>query len=266
MDVFKLFGKKRRKVTLVLGGGSARGLAHIGVLEVLEEKGIPIDNIVGTSMGALVGAAYSVGLPLKEMHAIAEKFTMNQLLDPTLPRMGLLAGKKLETMIKRLTLGKGFKDCRIPLSVVTTDIQNGEDVVFNEGDLVKAVQASCSWPGIFNPVEMDGRLLVDGGVKNSVPTHIARTLGADYVLAVDVGFCVKVGKIENIFQMILQSFQIMGEELNQYQSKGADFTIKVELGKLDQASFDKAHEAITKGIAIATKNMPALKKDLGIKW
>ena len=264
MSVLGLFKKKKRRVTLVLGGGSARGLAHIGVIGVLKEKGIPIDNIVGTSMGALVGASYSVGMSLKEMYDIAEHFTMNQLLDPTIPRIGLLAGKKLEAMIRKLTQGKSFKDCKIPLSIVTTDIENGEDVIFQEGDLVKTVQASCSWPGIFNPVEIDGRLLVDGGVKNSVPTNIARDLGADYILAVDVGFCVKVGKIDNIFQMILQSFQIMGEELNQYQSKGADFTIKVELGNLDQASFDRAHEAMMKGAAIAMEKMPALIKDLGL--
>ena len=264
MSVLGLFKKKKRRVTLVLGGGSARGLAHIGVIGVLKEKGIPIDNIVGTSMGALVGASYSVGMSLKEMYDIAEHFTMNQLLDPTIPRIGLLAGKKLEAMIRKLTQGKSFKDCKIPLSIVTTDIENGEDVIFQEGDLVKTVQASCSWPGIFNPVEIDGRLLVDGGVKNSVPTNIARDLGADYILAVDVGFCVKVGKIDNIFQMILQSFQIMGEELNQYQSKGADFTIKVELGNLDQAAFDRAHEAMMKGAAIAMEKMPALIKDLGL--
>lgn len=265
MSMFGMFKKKPRKVTLVLGGGSARGLAHIGVLGVLKEKGIPIDNIVGTSMGALVGASYSVGMTLKEMYDIAENFTVNQLLDPTIPRMGLLAGKKLETMIKLLTQNKSFKDCKIPLSIITTDIQNGEDVIFHDGDLVKTLQASCSWPGIFNPVVIDGRMLVDGGVKNSVPTNIARALGADYILAVDVGFCVKVGKIENIFQMILQSFQIMGEELNQYQSKGADFTIKVELGNLDQVAFDRAHEAMMKGAAIAMEKIPALKKDLGIE-
>jgi NTE family protein len=215
-------------------------------------------------MGALVGASYSIGVSLQEMYSAAEKFTMNQLLDPTIPSMGLLAGKKLEALIKQFTHGKGFKDCAIPLAVVTTDIETGEDVVFQDGDLAKAVQASCSWPGIFNPVTIGDRLLVDGGVKNSVPAAIARSLGADYVLAVDVGFCVKAGKIENIFQMILQSFQIMGEELNQYQSKASDFTIKVELGNLDQASFDRAHEAMMKGAAIAMEKMPALMKDLGL--
>ena len=265
MSVFRIFRKKNRKITLVLGGGSARGLAHIGVMEVLKEKGIPIDNIVGTSMGALVGASYSVGMSLKEMSDIAEKFTVNQLLDPTIPRMGLLAGKKLEGMIRQLTLGKSFKDCKIPLAVVTTDIQNGREVVFQKGDMVKAIQASCSWPGIFKPVEIGGRLLVDGGIKNSVPTNIARSLGADYVLAVDVGFCIKDGKIENIFQMILQSFQIMGEELNQYQSRGADCTIKVNLGNLDQISFDRAHEAILKGAEITVEKIPEIKKGLGLQ-
>lgn len=263
-DSLDLFKKKKRKVTLVLGGGSARGLAHIGVLGVFEEKGIPIDNIVGTSMGALVGAAYSVGVSLKEMYNTAEKFSANQLMDPTIPRMGLLAGKKLEAMIRQLTHGKGFEDCKIPLSVVTTDIEKGEEVIYDKGDLVKIVQASCSWPGIFNPVQVDGRLLVDGGIKNSVPTRIARDLGADYVLAVDVGFCVRTGKVENIFQMILQSFQITGEELNKYQALEADFTIKVDLGDLNQVSFERAHEAMIKGAAVAMEKIPALKKDLGL--
>jgi NTE family protein len=113
-------------------------------------------------------------------------------------------------------------------------------------------------------VQIGGRLLVDGGIKNSVPTRIAKSLGADYVLAVDVGFCVKTGKVENIFQMILQSFQITGEELNKYQALESDFTIKVDLGDLNQVSFERAHEAMIKGAAAAMERIPALKKDLGL--
>ena len=185
------FLKKKRSVVLVLGGGSARGLAHIGVLRVLEKEKIPIHRIVGTSMGALIGAAYSVGVSVKKMEDMAHKFNWKTIFDPTIPRMGLLAGKKLERIVTELTENKGFNDCKIPLAVVATDIEKNERVVFQKGNLQKVVSASCSWPGIFNPVRIDGRLLVDGGIKNSVPTRIARALDPGYMIAVDVGFCVK---------------------------------------------------------------------------
>ena len=256
-----MFGKKK-KVALVLGGGSARGVAHIGVLKVLEREKIPIDMVVGTSMGAMIGAAYSVGIPTSTMEALAYPFTINRLLDPTIPTMGLLAGEKLESVIRELIDNKSFADCKIPLAVVTTNIETGEEVVLQSGDMIKAIRASSSWPGIVNPVKIDGKLLVDGGIKSSVPANIARSLGADYVLAVDVGFCVKEGPIKNIFQIILQSFQITGEELNKHQSIHADFVIKVDLGHIDQVAFDRAREAVQKGMEAAEKALPQLKKDL----
>lgn len=257
------FGGKKRKVTLVLGGGSARGMAHIGVLKVLEREKVPVDQIVGTSMGALVGAAYSVGMPLKEMETAAHGFTLNKLLDPTIPRMGLLAGEKLESIVRSLIGEKGFSDCKIPLAIVATDIETGDEVVFRRGaDLIKVIRATCSWPGIFNPVAIDGRLLCDGGIKNSVPANVARNLGADYILAVDVGFCVKRGKMENIFSMILQSLQIIGEELNQYQAGVADAVIKVHLPDIDQLAFNRAKDIITLGYEAAEANIERIKKDL----
>jgi len=259
------FLRKKRKVTLVLGGGSARGVAHIGVLTVLEREKIPIGMIIGTSMGALIGAAYAVGVPIRVMKERAEKFTSNQLLDPTMPAMGLLAGEKLENVIRDLLDERTFEDAKIPIAVVTTDIENGEEVVYRHGNLVKVVRASCSWPGVFNPVRIDGRLLSDGGIKHSVPTEIAKSLNADYMIAVDVGFCVKNKKIENIFQMIIQGFQITGEELNRHQSLLADRIIKVDLDDMDQAAFNRGAEAIEKGAQAAEFMIGRIKKDLRIK-
>ena len=164
-----------------------------------------------------------------------------------------------------LTQNKSFEQCRIPIAVVTTDIEKNERVVFQKGDLQKVICASCSWPGIFNPVRIDGRLLVDGGIKNSVPTRIARSMDPGYMVAVDVGFCVKEGKIENIFQMLLQSFQIMGEELNRYQSRISDTLIKVELGhSIDQAAFDKSREIISKGEKAAEEKIEQIKRMLSV--
>ena len=259
------FLRKRKKVTLVLGGGSARGLAHIGVLKILEREKIPIDNIVATSMGALVGAAYSIGLTVSELEERANKFTTRKILDPTMPSIGLLAGEKLEKTIRGMLDSKGFEDCKIPLTVVANDIETGEEVIFRHGDLVKVIRASCSWPGIFNPVRIDGRLLSDGGIKHSVPTMIARDMGSGYIIAVDVGFCIRKSRIDNIFQMIIQSFQIMGEELNRYQSLEADAVIKVILPEIDQAAFEKSREIITRGIYAAENAVGQIKKDLGIK-
>jgi NTE family protein len=258
------FLKKKRSVVLVLGGGSARGLAHIGVLKVLEREDIPIHRIVGTSMGALIGAAYSVGVSTKKMEALANGFNWKTVFDPTLPKMGLLAGKKLERIVNELTEGRSFSDCKIPLAVVATDIERNERVVFQKGNLQKVVSASCSWPGIFNPVRIEGRLLVDGGIKNSVPTRIARSLDPGYMIAVDVGFCVKEGKITNIFDMLLQSFQIMGEELNRYQSRISDTLIKVELGDMDQVAFNKSKEAIAKGEKAAEEKIGQIKRMLSV--
>lgn len=262
--ISKLFEKKRKSVTLVLGGGSARGIAHIGVLKVLDRERIPIDRIVGTSIGALVGAGYSLGIPVERMEEMANKFSWKKIFDPTIPKMGLVAGEKLERVIKEITDNKTFNDCKIPLRVVTTDMEAGEEIVFQEGDLSKIIRASCSWPGIFNPVRIDNRLLVDGGVKDSVPVKIAKEFGSDYMIAVDVGFCVKHGKIDNIFQMILQSFQIMGHELNKYQAKEADVVIEVDLGDIDQAAFDRAKEAMEKGAKAAEAMIGRIKEDLGL--
>lgn len=257
------FGRRKRNVTLALGGGSARGMAHIGVLKVLEHEKVPIDRIVGTSMGALIGAAYAIGIPLKQMETVAHGFTLNRLLDPTIPRMGLLAGEKLEAIIRELIGQKGFPDCRIPLAIVATDIETGDEIVFQrDAELVKVIRATCSWPGIFNPVKIGGRLLCDGGIKNSVPANIARNLGADYTIAVDVGFCVKRGKMDNIFSMILQSLQIIGEELNQYQADVADYVIKVHLPDIDQVAFNRAKDIITLGEEAAEANIERIKKDL----
>lgn len=259
------FFRKKKKVTLVLGGGSARGLAHIGVLKVLQREMIPIDMIVGTSIGALIGASYAAGVTLKMMEETAYQFTLSKLLDPVVPTIGLLAGDKLEGAIRQLIDNKRFEDCRIPLAVVATDIEKGEEVIYQKGELVDIVRASCSWPGIFSPVRVDGRLLVDGGIKNSVPTRIAKALGADYILAVDVGFCVRCGqRIENIFQILLQSFQITGEELNRYQSDSADAVIKVDLGLIDQAAFNRSKEIVQKGIEAAESKIIEIKKSLGL--
>ena len=176
------------------------------------------------------------------------------------PTMGLIKGNQIYSIIKSFFGENRFSDSKIPLAVVATDIENGQEVVFTEGPLAPAVMASCSYPGIFTPQRLNGRLLVDGGIINTVPVSIARRMGADIVVAVDVGFCVEVGEIKSIFAVILQAFQITGDELNRYQSKQADIVIRPDLRSITQLDFDNAQLVIQKGEVATLEQLKILKR------
>jgi len=255
---------KKRKVALALGGGAARGFANIGVLKVFERERVPVDLIIGSSIGALAAALYSLGIPTYRMEEAALQFSIDKLTDFSLSKKSIIKGKKLEKIIYSFTDSKKFKDARIPLAITATDIESGEEVVFTKGDLQKLIQASCSWPGIFPPVEVDGRMLGDGGIRNSIPVKMARQLGASTVIAVQIGFCVKKGKMDNLLQMFLQSIQILGEELDRYQSSQADINIQPNLENIDQLAFDKAQEMIQNGEKAAERAMPEIRRKLGL--
>lgn len=248
------------KVALVLGGGSARGIAHLGVLKVLRREKIPVDLVVGTSVGSLMGAVFALGLPLEPAIDTALHITWKNLSDFVISRMGLLEGRDLEKIIGNSIDWKTFSDLKIPLAIITTDVDTGEEVVYTSGNLIKTIRASCSIPGVFIPARIDNRLLIDGGIKNTVPISVARSMQADFVIAVDVGFCIKRGPIRNIFQVIFQAVQIMGQELNNYQTMSADVAIRPDLGDLDQLAFYRASEAIEKGEKAAEEALPQLIK------
>ncbi|NYE56799.1 patatin-like phospholipase family protein [Carboxydothermus ferrireducens] len=181
--------KVRPRIGIALGSGGARGYAHIGVLKALQEANIPIDFIAGTSMGAVVGAAYAAGYRIEELEDMALKMRWRwifNLFDPTLPRQGIIAGNKVEKYFEMLTQGKEFSQLRKPLTVVATDIVSGEEVRLNEGLVAKALRASIAIPGVFSPVKIDERILVDGSVTTPVPVRAAKEAGADIVIAIDV--------------------------------------------------------------------------------
>lgn len=172
---------------LALGSGAARGLAHIGVLKVLDEAGVAVDIIAGTSMGAFIGAMYAAGVPITQMEQAAlelDWLSMAKLLDPVLPTSGLTDGKKLVAFMAELLPVRDFKELRLPLAVTATDINTGEAVVIKQGDLLEALRASLAFPGIFSPVRFGQRLLVDGGLCKPIPTDAARTLGAQKIIGV----------------------------------------------------------------------------------
>lgn len=183
-------GTLSRKVGLALSGGGARGLAHIGVLKVLEQEGVPIDCLAGTSMGGLIAAGYAAGLSPNFLEQEALRMgSLRRLLalaDPSLPRRGLFEGQKVRQYLVGHLGDRAFDDLRLPLALVTVDLNSGREVILREGRVADAVRATVALPGIFTPVEWDGQLLVDGGLLDNLPADAVRQMGADVVIAVDV--------------------------------------------------------------------------------
>lgn len=177
----------RPRLGLALGSGAARGLAHIGVLKVLEEACIPVDIISGTSMGAFIGAMYAAGVPVTQMEQVALEIdwrSMARLLDPVMPISGLTDGGKLVAFMAELLPARDFKDLQQPLAVTATDIITGEAIIIKQGDLLEALRASLAFPGIFPPVRFGQRFLVDGGLCNPLPTDVVRNMGAEKIIGV----------------------------------------------------------------------------------
>ncbi len=183
----RMLRKKKRRLGLALGSGAARGLAHIGVLKVLEEEGVEIDFISGTSIGALIGALYAAGVPIEQIEEVACDVDWQQLarmIDPIIPTSGLIDGKKVSRFIAELLPVETFEELRIPLAVVATDVETGEEIIIKRGALIEALRAAVAFPGIFTPVRFGETFLVDGGLCNPVPVDVVRNMGADKVIGV----------------------------------------------------------------------------------
>ncbi|HSU79755.1 MAG TPA: patatin-like phospholipase family protein [Candidatus Angelobacter sp.] len=237
----------RPTIGLALGSGGAKGFAHIGIIKVLAEAGIPIDYIAGSSMGALVAACYGVGHEWDRMEQMALSFKRTHYLDFTIPKMGFITGKKITDLIRVITYQKKFEDCRIPVKLVATDLLSGERVVFDQGYLFKAVRASLSIPGIFVPVRWGGRIFVDGGVVDRVPTQIVRDMGADLVISVDVSSFSGDAVIQSIFDVIVQSIDIMQQQLVNLQETHADVVIKPPVSHFNSRAFTNLEQIIKLG-------------------
>lgn len=254
--------KENIKIGLALGSGAARGIAHIGVIQVLEEKRIPVHMVAGSSIGALVGALYCCGLDAKMMGKIVIHLNEKDYFDFTIPRKGFIRGNRIDVLVQTLTRNKSFEDLDIPLAVVACDLNESKKVVFNSGKLYKAVRASISIPGIFEPVEMDGQTLVDGGVIDRVPINILREMGADIVIGVDVGFRGSHQKANGILEIILQSLEVMEWEMIQHKIVNADILISPEIQTINPASLSQAEECINFGRAAALAAIPAIMEKL----
>lgn len=249
---------EEKKIGLALGGGSARGFAHVGVLKVLEEAGIKVDYLSGCSMGALVGAFYASGADIRMLERFAKAIERRNWVDFTFSRKGIISGKKIEQIIYLMTRRSTFDKLHIPLAVVAVDLYSGKKVVLKEGLVSRAVRASISLPGYFVPVEMDKMLLVDGGILDRVPCEVVREMGADFVLAVDTGFSQASGKINSVIDVIARSFDIMIREISRNILVNADFVISPDLSEIAPSQFERVQEAVALGEKAAREALPEI--------
>lgn len=249
----------RLRVAWALGGGGARGLAHLGVLRVLEREGIPIDFLAGTSMGAVVAAAYSAGGSLKYLTQLAERINWEHLFDLRFPRLGLIGGQRIISVVKLLSKNKKLEELDPPVWITATDLLTGDEVIFKTGEVELAVRSSISIPGVFTPVRHNGKLLVDGGVVANVPVKAARQMGADLVIGVDVSAGPNPLPPRNFVEILLKTMDIMGSKLNQSQIKEADLVIKVEILDVGAGQFHRAADCIRKGEEAALRYLSQIR-------
>ncbi|MFW5988314.1 MAG: patatin-like phospholipase family protein [bacterium] len=249
-------------IGLALGAGGARGLAHIGVLKVLKEEGINIDLIAGTSMGSIIGGLYAAGIPVNYMEKLAEEIVWDDLSDITFPRTGLIKGDKVLKFFEILTQNKDFSELNIPFSAVACDIEKGEHLVLNSGNVSKAIRASIAIPGIFVPYEHQNKVLVDGGVLDRVPVSTVRKMGAEVIIAVDIRVKEVNNKINNIFDVLFNTFDIMQYEFQKLKDLGADILIQPDLYDVDTLELKNSEKCIKEGYNETLKHIDDIRNIL----
>jgi NTE family protein len=256
----------RPGIGLALGGGFARGFAHLGVLQVFEQNQIPISHIAGTSVGSILGAAYASGAPLSRIIATCRTLRFRDIARWRVSRLGLASNNRLGDLIERVFESRQFEELRIPLAVVATDLTSGEPVVFTQGNLVDAIRASCAFPGLFEPVVIGTRCLADGGLVAPVPTRAARELGATSVVGISVGMQDgHRGAPTNIFQVVSRAVSAAQKHQLEIWERHADIVLRPDVQSLAWDDFDRAEEAIEAGAVAARRALPRIQKLLGQK-
>src|SRR5712672_3591733 len=248
-------------IGLALGGGFARGIAHVGVLKVLEEENIPIRIVAGTSVGALIGASYCSGLSPTELEGVARSTRFTTFARWTLSRYGFASNDRMIAFLTRTLKVKTFEELRIPLGVTATDFNTGEGVVFHSGSIIEPVRASCAYPGMFLPVNIRGRWLVDGMLSHPVPSQPVREMGAERVLAVHLkGQWSKNGAPRHLFDVIGQSFAIAQDQMSHLWRGAADVVVEPEVAGFAYDDFKRAGELIRSGEVAMRKALPQVRQ------
>ena len=248
-------------IGLALGGGFARGIAHIGVLKVLEEEQIPVRYIAGTSVGAMIGAAYCSGLSAAELEQVATEVRFKHLASWTLSRYGFASNQRMIGFLNRLLKVRTFEELRIPLAIAATDFNTGEAVVFHSGPLIDPVRASCAYPGMFLPVKIRGRLLIDGMLAHTVPTRPLRQMGADRVLAVHLkGRWTSGDGPRHLFDVVGQCFAI-AQDMNSHQWRpAADLVVEPDVNGFKYDAFDHSADFVRAGELVMRAALPEVRK------
>ena len=259
--------KRAPKIGLALGGGAARGFAHIGVIAALEEAGIKVDLVAGTSAGSLVGAIYASGKTAAQLQDIAMRMEEAEITDWTLPffNRGILRGEALSNYVNRQVNNKLIESLPLPLGIVATDLRSGEGVLFQQGDTGRAVRASSAVPSVFNPVKVGEREFVDGGLVAPVPVRYAKQMGAELIIAVDISSAPEGNASDGALAVLLQTFAIMGKSINSYELQGADIVVRPELSGVRGGDFTAKRRAIDAGKLAMQRQMPQLKAAIEAK-
>jgi len=247
------------RIGLALGGGAARGFAHIGVIQVLEEAGIRPALVAGTSAGSLVAALYASGMSGMEMGQLAQTMDEGRFTDWAFPTRGLIRGEALALYVRELTGGRSIEQMKMPLGIVATDLDSGAPVLFQRGDAGVAVRASSAVPAVFQPVKIGTREYVDGGLVSPVPVRFARQMGAELVLAVDISSPPEGAATGDVMKMLLQTFAIMGKSINHFELREADVVLRPSLAGVGSADFAARRRAIIAGREAALRALPELK-------
>ena len=239
----------RPKTALVLGAGSARGFAHIGVIKAIEAAGIKPDLIVGASAGSVIGVFYAAGYTGQQMEDIAMKVRDADVIDQSNnSKRGLIAGAALQKLINTFVKDKPIESLKIPFIAIATNLKNGEAIQLKTGDTGQAVRASSSMPGIFLPTSINGTELVDGAISSPLPVAVARQMGAEVVIAVDVGSAPQNPNAAGIYEIIMQSFEIMGQAIAKLEGQKADVLIKPNVGAYSGSDFGNRAQLIAAGL------------------
>ncbi len=254
----KALAVNNKKVGLALGGGATLGAAHIGVIRALNEAGIKIDYISGTSIGSLVGAFFAFCKNYDFIQDVALNMSWKDIASISVSKYGLFANTKIEQLIEKHIGKVSFEDSAIPMAFVATDILNGEKVVLNKGSVAKAVAASCCIPGVFHPIELDNRLLVDGGLVENVPVSPLKEMGAEVVIAVDLSSGSAYKKPDNFFDILMNSYQTAMLSKTKMQTQEVDLLITPNLDGFSFIDSDKTEDVIAIGYNAGKEKIQAL--------
>jgi NTE family protein len=250
------------KIALALGGGAAKGFAHIGVIKALEAQDIHPSIVVGTSAGSVVGSMYAAGKNGFELQELAMQLDKSSLSDWTIFGKGALKGEALQDFINKAVGQRPIEKLGKTFAAVATDAGSGEPILFQVGNTGMAVRASSSVPGVFQPVPISGREYVDGGLVAPIPVRFAKSLGADLVIAVDISEKPQQGKTDSTFALLMQTFNIMGNALGKQELEKADFVIRPKIVDLSSTNFETRHQAVLEGEKAAAKVMPDIRARL----